>query len=196
MRLHAIGSRALVIAALAVAPLSVHAQHASGHTMSADDRALHSYTLTMDHLRKLKQVALNLVAYEKAHPDEAQKYEDMSESDDATLDQQIDHMASIPPMRKALASAGISARDYVLTSMTYFQAGMTAAMMDSYAKTKQQPPPLPYNVNPANVAFVRSHKAEIEQLKLGEAAQGAEADPSEAPDSDSSDTTRSPPARR
>ena len=193
MRLHAIGSRTLAIAALAVAPLSLQAQHASGHTMSADDRALHSYTLTMDHLRKLKQVALELTSYAKAHPDEAQNYEDMSNSDDATLDQQVARLESIPPMRKALSSAGMSARDYILTSLTFFQAAMTAGMMDSYAKTKQPPPALPYNVNPANVAFVRAHKAEIEQLKLGEVNQAVEQ--ADAPDSsDSSDTTEAPPA--
>jgi hypothetical protein len=175
MRYFRIGSALFLGAALAAtAPARLHAQHAASHTLTADDRALLSYTLTMDKLRKVKQAALNLAAFVKAHPDAEKRYGDLSNDDAKTFDDQIRQIESIPPFKQAIVAAGLTPRDYLLTSMTFFQAGLTAAMQDAAVKANQKVPALPYNVNPANVSFVRAHKAEIEQLKLGEEMAAAD----------------------
>ncbi|HEX5437056.1 MAG TPA: hypothetical protein VFW98_07850 [Gemmatimonadaceae bacterium] len=143
------------------APIGLHAQVTAGsQTVTADDRAMHSYALTMDHLRKSKQVMLNLAAFVKAHPDEAKKFEQQSGADAKTLDGMIRQLDGIPPFKQAIAAAGLTTRDYLLTSMAFVQAGMIAAM------SKGTPSNLPYSVNPANITFVRTHDADIKQLDL------------------------------
>jgi hypothetical protein len=129
---------------------------------------LRTYVLTMPHLREFKQAALNIQNYARAHADEAQKWGELSDNDSGTLDDQVRRIEAVQPVRAAITSTGLTIRDYLLTSITFFQAGMAAAIEDSYAKTKQKAPAFPGNLNPANVTFMRVHKAEIERLKLGE----------------------------
>jgi hypothetical protein len=164
-----IASLLLSGAALLVTPPTVHAQ---GGDSVGYNMTLRSYTLTMDRLREFKQAGLNIETYARTHADEAQKWGDLSDNDSGTLDDQVRRIETIPPIKQAIVSTGLTTRDYLLTSITFFQAGMAAAVQDSYAKTNQKAPALPGNVNPANVRFVRAHKTDIEQLKLGELASG------------------------
>ena len=159
-------SQLLLAGAVLLAPQGLRAQHAAESASSS--RAIRSYTLTMAHLAELKQAGINMQNYAKAHPDEAQKWTDASDNDDGTIDDQVRRIDAIPPFRQAIASTGLSTRDYLMTTITFFQASMAASLQDSYAQTKQTAPALPGNVNPANVTFIHAHKAEIEQLKLGE----------------------------
>ena len=69
-----------------------------------------------------------------------------------------------------LAKVGLTPRDYIMTSLTYLQAAMLVGMHDAYAKGK--PIQVPYNMNPANVAFIQQHAAEIKALGLDKAAGG------------------------
>ncbi|MEO7218677.1 MAG: hypothetical protein ABI026_10835 [Gemmatimonadaceae bacterium] len=159
-------SQLLLAGAVLLAPQGLRAQH--GADSVSFNRAIRSYTLTMAHLTELKQAGINIQNYAKSHRDEAQKWTDASDNGDGTIDDQVRRIDAISPFRQAIASTGLSTRDYLLTTITFFQASMADGLQDSYAKTKQKAPVLPGNVNPANVTFIHVHKAEIEKLKLGE----------------------------
>lgn len=154
--------RGLLVLALAVplfAPATLRAQRSG--TMSADDVALRGYTLTLANLQKLKQSMVNLKAYIKTHPDAADEMGDSDDDGNATLEQSISRISAVTPIKQAITAAGFTPRDYILTTMTYMQATMQVAAAP-YTKGK----PLPANMNPANVSFVQTHKAEIDALGL------------------------------
>ncbi len=156
---------AMTLGVLMLAPPALQAQGA--RAPSADDAALRGYVLTMGNLQKLKQSMLNLKAWVAAHPDAA---DSLGSGDDdgssQTLAQMISHIEGIPPMKQAILKAGFTTRDYVMTSMTYMQAAMQAAVAQSLkGKTMK----IPDNMNPANVNFVLTHKAELDKLDLAHA---------------------------
>jgi len=66
-----------------------------------------------------------------------------------------------PLAAKALAGAGISAREYVTFMLSYFQAGMVAGMMKQ-GLIKEVPKNLAATVNMDNVKFVQEHEAEFQ----------------------------------
>jgi len=68
-----------------------------------------------------------------------------------------------PVARKALADAGISAREFVKFGLAYFQAGMVAGMMKQ-GLIKEVPKELAATVNMENVKFVQEHEAELAAL--------------------------------
>jgi hypothetical protein len=160
-----------LLAGLMLAPLALHAQGSKKQTVTADDIALRQYTLSMSNLQKLRQAMLNLKAYVKAHPGDT-TWDAGADDPNQTLLESARKLDAIPPMKAALNQAGLTSRDYVLMTMAYFQAAMLAGVQDAQAQAhKPAPIKIPYNMNPANLEFVRAHKAEIEQLKLGEIMQ-------------------------
>jgi hypothetical protein len=164
------GVVAILVASPAAHAQMTHVRRAAGDTVSYN-RELRSYVLTMDRLRKFKQAGMTIATLAKAHPDAAERWGDLGGS--GSLDDQVHQMEAIAPVSQAITAAGLTVRDYLLTSITFFQAGMAAAMEDGYRKANQNPPALPGNVNPANVRFLQTHKAEVEALKLGAMAGDA-----------------------
>ena len=157
-----------LLAGLLAAPLALQAQGKT-QKVTADDIALRQYTLSMVNMTKLRNAMLEMQAYVKAHPNETDKW-DTGDDDSKTLDQKIAQIGAIPPVRSVLAKVGLTPRDYIMTSLTYLQAAMLVGMHDAYAKGK--PIQVPYNMNPANVAFIQQHAAEIKALELDKAAGG------------------------
>ena len=158
----------LLLAGLLAAPLGLQAQGKS-QKMTVDDIALKNYSLSMSNMRKLRDAMVEMQAYAKAHPDEADKW-DTGDDDSKTLNEKIAQIGAIPPARAVLAKVGLTPRDYIMTSLTYLQAAMLVGMHDAYAKGK--PIQVPYNMNPANVAFIQQHAAELKALGLDKAAGG------------------------
>jgi hypothetical protein len=66
-----------------------------------------------------------------------------------------------PLAAKALADAGMSAREYSKFALAYFQAAMVAGMMKQ-GMIKEVPAELKATVNMDNVKFVQEHEAELE----------------------------------
>lgn len=152
----------LAVGVLLPAPSALQAQ--GSRAPSADDVALRGYVLTMGNLQKLKQSMLNLKAWAATHPDAA---DSLGSGDDdsanQTLAQMIGHVDDTPPLKQAILAAGFTPRDYVMTSMTYMQAAMQAAVAQSLKGKSMK---IPDNMNPANVNFVQTHKAELDKLDL------------------------------
>ena len=73
----------LLLAGLLAAPLGLQAQGKS-QKMTVDDIALKNYSLSMSNMRKLRDAMVEMQAYAKAHPDEADKW-DTGDDDSKTL---------------------------------------------------------------------------------------------------------------
>ena len=82
-------------------------------------------------------------------------------NDTQTLSQMAAAMEREPLAAKALASAGISAREYAKFMLAYFQAGMVAGMMKQ-GLVKEVPKDLAASINMDNVKFVQEHEKELE----------------------------------
>lgn len=65
-----------------------------------------------------------------------------------------------PAAVRALARAGLSARDYALTVVSLLQA----SMIEGFSQGKLDMKALPRGVNPENILFVRAHKAELDAM--------------------------------
>jgi hypothetical protein len=81
-------------------------------------------------------------------------------NDAKTLSDMAARIQKEPVMAKALASAGLDAREYAKFTLAYFQAAMIAGMMKS-GLVKEVPKEMAASVNMDNVKFVQEHEAEL-----------------------------------
>ena len=177
---------ALVATAASALPAPARAQKAQG---DADMQALKNYRLTEANLGKYVKASQNLVALAKSKPEWAKNIE-ASQKDNASLAEIAAFYDKIPPVRQALNSAGMSSREYVLFTMSMFQAAMGAwAMTQSGGK-------LPEGTPPENVAFFKKHEAELkkltEEMQAASKESGDKGDQSDEGQGAESDSTRSP----
>jgi hypothetical protein len=167
------------------------AQAASSGRGEADLREIQSYRLTTKTLVQLNQVQENMYAALKANPDLNKRYADQKgdrEDQAETLSEMAKRLDRIPEMRRAIVTAGLTPREYMLAMMALLQAGMSAALMDSPGVDQSK---IALGVR-ANVAFVKAHKVEMDRMQarakeIEQLAQPASAgDPSkQAPDTTS-----------
>ncbi len=117
----------------------------------ADD--VNNYTLDMDKMNKWMKAVKGFAVEART---------DSAAADAASLDagvpirEKIAKLEANPTARKILGAAGISARDYAMTTTTYIQAGMIASLMKTQPGFK-----VPFGQNMANIAFINVHGAEI-----------------------------------
>jgi hypothetical protein len=135
-----------------------------------DEPAIHDYILTMDAVRKYADVGRQLGAAAEGDKALAAEMKTVGETDAYNLDKAA-MMEKSPRTAAFLKSHAMTAREFVLIPMTLVTAGMAVAAEDM----KGKPPAF---VNPANVKFVREHRAEIEKMNLmgGSVQAGAESD--------------------
>jgi hypothetical protein len=100
---------------------------------------------------------------EKLHADIEQLEQSSNPTDNnsQTLSQMAAAIEREPLAAKALASAGISAREYAKFMLAYFQAGMVAGMMKQ-GLVKEVPKDLASSINMENVKFVQEHEGELQ----------------------------------
>lgn len=113
-----------------------------------------AYPLDMDKVRKLKQSMTNVEAAIRSDPT-IETRGDNSES----AAQTIARLEASPQMRRAIEQAGWTVKDYVWTTAALLQASMLEGTMASTPDAK-----LPAGHDARNIEFVKTHKAEIEQL--------------------------------
>jgi len=176
----------LAAAALVVAPAS-HAQK-----LTPDEKLLHDYVLTMPKVEAWASASIDLANTMKAmSPSEkARRKAELEAQAQSEKDESIAGMAAsmerVPEIRRAFRKAGLTTREGMTLSLALMQAMMfeQVAAMNPDAK-------VPYNMNPANVEFVRKNKAQLEaRLKAVQEASKA-AEDEKAPD-DSTSTEPSP----
>ena len=87
----------------------------------------------------------------------------MSMTEAKTLSDMAAAINKEPIVAKALADAGVDAREYAKFMLAYFQAAMVHGMMKS-GLVKEIPKDLAASVNMDNVKFVAEHEKEFEAL--------------------------------
>jgi hypothetical protein len=146
-----------MLLALVLVP-AAHAQK-----MTAEEQIIHDYTLTMPKVEAWASASIDFATAFKAMPasERARRKAEMEAQAQSEKDESIAGMAAsmerVPEIRRAFRKAGLTTREGVTLSLVLMQAVMfdQVAAMNPDAK-------VPYNMNPANVAFVRKNKAQIE----------------------------------
>ncbi|HUF66884.1 MAG TPA: hypothetical protein VMM17_12990 [Gemmatimonadaceae bacterium] len=113
-----------------------------------------NYELTMDRMRRWMTAARNLGTAAENDPTL-----EPPDADEVSYSQMIAWYEQNPTAREALRSAGITPRDFVLTTLAYMQAGMTYAVLGMSKEAK-----IPEGQSGRNVEFVRANQAELERL--------------------------------
>jgi len=151
-------STAVLVLVFALLAAVCGEQAHSATSGDADLRELSRYQLTMADVRKFAAANANLAKHPKV-----EQGDDDAEDENESLDEMAARIESNPVARKAVEAAGLSARQYVVITMALFQASLAQYAVDQGADPGKVAGET--GVNPANIRFVKEHKAELEQMK-------------------------------
>jgi hypothetical protein len=132
---------------------------AAGRKADANDpdlKALAAYRLEMSNVKKVGAAMKEFEALSEKDPSLAKT----ANVNAKTLDETVKKIEAEPRAMAVLKRNGLSARDYVMTTMTLMTAGMVAAFEKAGTKMNGLPP----GVSQANVDFVKAHEKEIQAL--------------------------------
>jgi hypothetical protein len=118
-----------------------------------DSAAIANYRLDMDKVRGLQRAAVNLHELQQRRPELAQRMES-DNLDWSEIKARIDRE---PEVRRAIESAGISSRDYVLGMMSLIQASMAHELSKAGMNA-------PAGVSEHNRRFMAEHEAEVREV--------------------------------
>jgi hypothetical protein len=147
------------IASAAAPSMAVAARPADAGAWN--DAALQRFRLSTDEVAKATQASRNLAQLNTTDPQLLQRLDHDAPLDDAkSIQEMADRLDKIPQVRRAIESAGISTRDYVLVLFTVTQVAV-ANVYAQQGKMKE----LPANISRANVAFATAHATEMARLQ-------------------------------
>ena len=148
-------SLALVLAALAAVPTS-HAQ-----TLTPDEVLLRNYTLTMPKVEAWAAASIDFANAFKAMPasEKARRKAELEaqQQESETIAGMAASMERVPEIRRAFRKVGLTTREGVTLSLVLMQAVMYEQIAATNPDAK-----VPYNMNPANLTFVKQNKAQLE----------------------------------
>jgi hypothetical protein len=141
-------------------------------TADRDAQEISRYRLTDAGLAKYAQASRNLGSLAKRMSADCAEGEASDADGDAkTLDESVARLEAIDGVRPAIASAGLTTREYVVFSWSVIQSALAAWALD------QPGGKLPAGVSMENVTFYRKHSATLDQLgaqtKAAECDEGA-----------------------
>lgn len=174
----------LVAAAVVMAVPAAHAQK-----LTPDEVIIRNYVLTMPKVEAWAAASIDIANAMKAMPasERARRKAEMEAQAQSEKDASIADMAStmerVPEVRRAFRKAGLTTREGMTLSLVLMQAVMfdQVAAMNPDAK-------VPYNMNPANLAFVRKNKTQLEaRMKAVQEASKAADDAEKSSDEPSPD---------
>jgi hypothetical protein len=176
----------IALCALVLAP-AAHAQK-----LTPDEVIIRNYVLTMPKVEAWASASIDIANAMKAMPasERARRKAEMEAQAETEKDQSIAGMAStmerVPEIRRAFRKAGLTTREGMTLSLVLMQAVMYDQVAAANPDAK-----IPYNMNPANLAFVRKNKAQLDaRMKaVQEATKAAEEeeDGDKSPDEPSPD---------
>lgn len=156
-------SRVLWIAAGFTLLLSLSA--GAQNNASSDTREINAYRLTAAALAKYAQARKEMDVLARQTASDCGDEDEEDSANGTTIDQLVAKLNTTAGARAAIQSAGMTSREFVVFSMSVFQAGMADwALGQAGGK-------LPPGVAMENVTFYRKHQAEMQ--KLGESAKAA-----------------------
>jgi hypothetical protein len=132
---------------------------------SSDTREINAYRLTAAALAKYTQAQKEMDVLARQAASDCGDEDEEGSGNGTTIDQLVTKLNATAGARAAIQSAGMTTREFVVFSMSVFQAGMADwALGQAGGK-------LPPGVAMENVTFYRKHQAEMQ--KLGESAKAA-----------------------
>lgn len=136
-----------------------------------DEPAIHDYILTMPKIQKYSDVVKKLNEAGKSDPAMVAEMKKISDTDVPNV-QKGAMIDKSPRLSAFLKANGVTGRDLVLLPIVALTAALATTAQDMKAQ-------VPEFVNPANVQFVRDHKAEMEKYKVmgGETESEKEPEP-------------------
>ena len=161
----------LAVMALSL-PAAVEAQQSD-----ADLKAVSATTLTMPRYKQYLDATVNLANVAAKNPTIV---EGMKDSGEKSIADQVKALESNPQVKAAVASTGLTTRDYVLTQWALLQTGMAYAMTKGTGAT-QDDMIKKAGVSKANMDFYAKNEAEINRL-----AEEAKARTPDVPDEEDS----------
>lgn len=170
---------AAIVTATAATPSAVRAQSPEQRVRDASDmKTLAAYRLTMPAVRKLAAAYENMLplAADSALARQVERDKDNRPAQNAaSIDDMTEFFGRYAPIRSAITRAGLTPREFTVANLSLMQSTMVVGFSD-LAKDKGQP----FNeaasgASPANVAFVRQNRAELDlvmaKLKAWQEAQ-------------------------
>ena len=179
----------IAVLALALAPA------AQAQKLTPDEVTIRNYVLTIPKVEAWAAASIDVANTMKAMPasERARRKAEMeAQAETEQKDESLAGMASalerVPEIRRAFRKAGLTTREGMTLSLVLMQA----VMFDQIAATNPDAK-VPYNMNPANVAFVRKNKALLEaRMKAVQEANKAAGDDEKSSDEPSPDDPDEP----
>lgn len=137
-----------------------------------DQKVLYNYTLTMDKVKKLAHAIEALQKLQKTDPDSLKQNggdsgDDAGNSGDGSnrleLDKKVKTIEKLPKVVAVLKKDGLTPREYVVGSLSLFQAWTSVALKREGA-IKEYPPETFKIVNKKNITFLEKHFDEINNV--------------------------------
>ena len=122
-----------------------------------DARAVAEYRLTDERLENFVRASRNLQAVLEADPDLLAELE--GEGEEFSIAETAARWDSLPAIRNAIQSAGMTSTEYITFTFAMFQAGMGAWMVEQGGAGR-----LPAGVARENVDYYLANKARFEAL--------------------------------
>jgi hypothetical protein len=176
---------------LAAAVVLLAAPAAYAQKLTPDEVVIRNYVLTMPKVEAWASASIDIANTVKAMPaaERARRKAELeaqaqTEQKDESIAGMATAMERVPEVRRAFRKAGLTTREGMTLALVLMQAMMfdQVAAMNPDAK-------VPYNMNPANLAFVRKNKALLEaRMKAVQEANKA------AEDEDSGDKSSDEPS--
>jgi hypothetical protein len=126
-----------------------------------DSKAYSSYTLTMPKFKKFFAASVNLANAGQRNPEVQKALQSML---DVSLDEAVAHFNRVPEARRAIADAGLTPREYVLT----FGVSVGAKMANHMVKKEGKAPAAAAEeagVTQPQLDFYRKNETEIARLE-------------------------------
>jgi len=124
-----------------------------------------NYKLSMDKIDKFIAANRNIASAAKSmSPAEREAMEARNENkndSNQSLDEMARRIDSEPVMRDAIRSAGLSAREFSLITISMMQTAMASGILKMRPNDNQDSLIREMKANPDNVKFYREHEAEI-----------------------------------
>jgi hypothetical protein len=158
MPFRAVCSRAMV---LALALPGLFASTAAAQKAGDKDlKEISAYTWTMPKFKQLMTAIANLG---KAAKDDPKMGGALGDAGNLTIDQAAARYGAVPPVKRALADAGMSPREFAVAQGAWLQSAMSYGVMKQYKLTADSVSKTT-GVSKANLEFFRANEAEIDRM--------------------------------
>jgi hypothetical protein len=129
----------------------------------ADMASLTTFRLTMERMDKYFQAQRNVGEALKAMTPAERANADISTNPDVPLEQMVAEAEANPLLNNAAQKAGMSAREYIMIAVAYYQSSLATSIIQMDPKANQDSLAREMRVNPDNVRFLRDNQGELDR---------------------------------